>query len=189
MLRLLIRVMGIGGTMLGTMVRRLIKCTPNKVKVLTLASISKRNEYLLDQGGVSIVICHPTEYIGTVGTLDTIATHVPRGCMYGGRSQLLMCNPLCRCQKLKFLNPGNMCLSRSLSNLNLLTGWSKYSDLPSHRICWHCGNPGHYRHTCPKRVRVWREVPVTNVQPTVQASKAKVSKPRKPVFVWVSKQP
>ena len=111
--------------MLGTMVRRLIECTPNKVKVLTLTSISKRNQNLLDQGEVSIVICHPTGYASTVGTLDTIATHVPRGCMYGGRSQLLMCNPLCRCQKLKFLNPGNLCLSGSLSNLNLLAGRSE----------------------------------------------------------------
>ena len=109
--------------MLGTMVRRPIECTPNKVKVLTLASISKRNQNLLDQGGVSIVICHPTRFV--VGTQDTIATHAPRECMYGGRSQLLMFNPLCRCQKLMFLNPGNLCLSGSLSNLNLLAGRSE----------------------------------------------------------------
>ena len=125
MLKLLLRVMGTGGTMFVTMVRRLIECTPNKVKVLTLASVSKRNQNFLDQGGVSIVIFHPTGYVGTVGTQDTIATHAPRECMYGGRSQLLMFSPLCRCQKLKFPNPGNLCLSGSLSNLNLLAGRSE----------------------------------------------------------------
>ena len=44
---------------------------------------------------------------------------------------------------------------------------SKYANIPDHHVCWHCGNAGHYRHSCSKRGHTWRGVP-SNVRVNVQ---------------------
>ena len=46
-------------------------------------------------------------------------------------------------------------------------GHSKYANVKDHHVCWHCGNTGRYRHSCPKRGHTWRGVP-SNVRVDVQ---------------------
>ena len=45
-------------------------------------------------------------------------------------------------------------------------GYSKYVDVPDHKICWHCGMSGHLRLLCPQREHLWGNVP-SNMATTV----------------------
>ena len=82
---------------------------------------------------------------------------------------------------------------------------SKYANIPDHHVCWHCGNAGHYRHSCPKREHTWRGVH-SNVRVNVQVPpKEKIRgpgmmslvkgrdpnvppRPPKMIWVWVPKK-
>ena len=58
-------------------------------------------------------------------------------------------------------------------------GHSKYGNIPDHHVCWHCGNAGHYRHSCPKLGHTWRGVP-SNVRVNVHVPpKEKIRGPNK----------
>ena len=51
-------------------------------------------------------------------------------------------------------------------------GHSKYANILDHHVCWHCGNAGHYRHSCLKHGHTWHGVP-SNVRVNVQVPSKK----------------
>ena len=76
--------------------------------------------------------------------------------------------------------------------------YSKYFDDVKHQVCWYCGNVGHLRPVCPKRMHVRGDVP-SNVCQSVQENtsttsipdvhkKAAPNRPIKMVWVWVPKK-
>ena len=65
---------------------------------------------------------------------------------------------------------------------------SKYVGLPSQRLCWRCGNLGHFHYTCPKHGQEWKPVP-SNVQAHVQEQKQEPTpRLKRYIWVWVPKQ-
>ena len=76
--------------------------------------------------------------------------------------------------------------------------YSKYVNMAEHQVCWHCGNIGHLRPMCPKRMHMRGDVP-SNGYPSVHENtsttsipdvhkKAAPNKPIKMFWVWVPKK-